>query len=395
MSELSPKLSSGDLTVVPEGYRSIVSLMAGVTMVRMLGLFMLFPLLTIYSLNLGASGVQIGLIQGAYPLMQALLQIPFGLLSDRIGRKPAMLLGLVLFILGSIVCALVESATGLIIGRALQGCGAVAAVASAWVADVTPEDHRAKAMALIGMCIGLAFILALVLGPALANVAGVSGVFWLTALLALVALGLVWFRTISPQQGQRGQWASFSAVLRKIKLLNLNLSIFCLHALLMSNFIALPLLISDVLGIHGPDQWWFYLTVMVMSLIFMLPGVIIGEKRKVMPKMMLLALMVLLASQLMLVVFDSAWAIWLAVILFFSGFNLLEAGLPAAVSKQVVAHERGAAMGVYSSSQFAGGFVGSLFGGVSLALGGPFLGGAILIIFLVCYLAWQHTKQNF
>lgn len=383
----------------PSHYRSVVSLMAGVTMVRMLGLFMLFPLLTIYSQQLGASNLQVGLAQGAYPLLQALLQIPFGMLSDRIGRKPAMLVGLCLFVLGSIVCALVTSAEGLIIGRALQGSGAVAAVASAWVADVTPEDHRAKAMGFIGMCIGMAFILALVLGPALSSVFGVAGVFWVTSGLAVVCCLVVWRRTQSPPNIEASAPLRGKALLRvlaNIRLLNLNLSIFCLHALLMCNFIALPLLIRDNLGIAASDQWWFYLAVMVVSLLFMVPGVIIGEKRKIMPRVMLIGLGVMLVSQLLLIAADAGqWLIWLAVILFFAGFNLLEAGLPATVAKQITANERGAAMGAYSSSQFAGGFVGSVYGGLSLSVGGPFVGGAVLVVVLLSYLCWQHIQRNF
>ncbi|MDP4530038.1 MFS transporter [Alkalimonas delamerensis] len=336
---------------------------------RMLGLFMLLPVFAIYGSELvGFSPLWIGLAIGAYGFTQALLQIPMGWLSDKIGRHQVMLLGLGLFALGSVVAALADSVYMVTLGRVLQGAGAIAGAVLALAADLTREEQRPKVMAIIGMSIGLSFAVAMVLGPMIAARAGLSGVFWFTAATAILAMGLV-LRTPkaisqAPQRETLAVPALLGKLLRSPQLMRLNLGVMLLHFLLTALFIALPQQLL-ALDFGSEAHWQLYLPVLFGSFMLMVPMIILSVRKQQEIGFFRLALLLLVAAALLF------WlgplqlpALALALLLFFTGFNYLEASLPALLSRQAPAGQKGTAMGLYSSAQFFGAFLGGLAGGL-------------------------------
>ncbi len=351
--------------------RAVASL-AGLYASRMLGLFMVLPVLALYIDGyLGSSPLWLGLIIGGYGLTQAALQIPLGLLSDRIGRRPVIVGGLLVFIAGSVVAALAESVQGLLIGRLLQGSGAIASTTMALLSDLTSDENRSKAMAAIGGSIGLSFMLAMVVGPLLAANGGMAMIFWVTALLA--AVGLVLFLTAVPvplrntaNREVRPDLGQLKSVLVDANLARLNFGIFTLHLLLMAAFVVIPALLVEQLGIDGDDLWWVYIALLGGGFVMMVPLLIIGEKQAKHRAVMLLAIAALGLALLGLNQTALLWPVLLLLLLFFAGFNLLEAMLPSWLSKACPAGYRGTAMGVYSTCQFFGAFCGGLLGGWAL-----------------------------
>lgn len=336
---------------------------------RMLGLFMILPVLSLFAESLeGATPLLIGLAVSIYGLTQAILQIPFGLLSDRFGRKKIIIIGLILFTAGSIVAALSTDIYGILMGRALQGSGAIAAAIMALVADLTDEVHRTKAMAMIGASIGVSFGVAITLGPIIAGIAGVQGVFWLTAILAFLAIFVVLFIVPNPKQSKVHRDAEvdtsqFMNVLKNKDLLRLDYGIFTLHLTLTASFIIVPLLMRDA-GLLPADHWQVYLPVLVSSMAMIIPFVIIAEKKRKMKAVFIGAVATVMIADISLYYFNqNFWALVAGLWVFFCGFNLLEATLPSLVSKTAPGHLKGTAMGAYSSSQFMGAFVGGTAGG--------------------------------
>ena len=343
--------------------------LAGVYGFRMLGLFLILPIFALFAEGLpGATPLLTGLAVGIYGLTQALLQIPFGLLSDRIGRKPVIFGGLLLFALGSVIAASADDVWMVILGRAVQGSGAIAAAVMALAADLTREENRTKAMATIGMTIGLSFMVAMMAGPVLGRLIGVSGIFWLTGVLALVGLALVGLVVPTPARSRVHRDAEpvpamFRRVLGSAELLRLDLGIFSLHLILTALFLAVPLVLRD-LGLEPLQHSTLYLPVMLGSIALMVPCVILAESRGLMKPVFLAAVAALVVAQLGLVISsDRFWGFTAALVLFFTAFNLLEATLPSLISKVAPVDAKGTAMGVYSTSQFAGAFVGGLLGG--------------------------------
>ena len=350
-------------------FRAAVSL-AGVFSVRLLGLFMIYPVFAAYAGTLtGATPYLVGEALGIYGLSQGLLQIPFGLISDRIGRKPMIVAGLVLFAIGSAVAAMSTSIGGVIVGRVLQGAGAVGSVILALVADLTREEHRTKAMAMVGITIGASFMLALVAGPIAASFIGVSGIFWLMAVLALLGIAITEFVVPSPRAVRVHRDAEtvpglVGSVLRNTELLRLNLGVFCLHAMLTAGFLVVPGLLHETLGLTSHDQWVVYLPVLVVSLFVTVPAIIVAEKYRRMKGVFVASVAALLLSQLMLH-FGGAATAWLiaALVVFFSAFNVMEATLPSLITKVAPPDAKGTAAGLYSSGQFIGIFAGGVIGG--------------------------------
>jgi len=343
--------------------------LASIYAFRMLGLFLIMPVLSLFSEQIDeATPALIGLAIGIYGIMQSLLQIPFGLISDRLGRKKVIVTGLLLFFAGSVVAALSTNIYGIIIGRAIQGSGAVAGPVMALVADLTQEVHRTKAMALIGASIGVSFGVAITTGPLIASYIGIHGIFWLISALALVAILIILLLVPNPRQPKKHREAEvvpghFSDALTNVELLRLNYGIFILHLVMTASFVVVPLLMRDA-GLIPAQHWMVYLPVFVLSLAFMIPFIILAEKKQKMKGVFISAIAVLILAFLGLMLFHAVLIQIVALLLlFFSGFNLLEATLPSLVSKTAPGDLRGTAMGVYSTCQFMGAGIGGAAGG--------------------------------
>ena len=352
--------------------------LASVFGLRMMGLFMIMPVFALYGHHLtGFSPFWVGIAIGAYGLTQALLQIPVGLLSDKIGRKPVIIGGLILFAIGSVVAGMSDTIYGVVFGRALQGMGAIAAAILALAADLSRDEQRTKVMAIIGMCIGFSFALSLVVGPILAEHIGLSGLFFLTAILAFLGIGIVQFLVPNPiRHAPKGDTlATPSHILSLLKdkqLMRLNAGIFILHLVLTAVFVALPLDLVDA-GLNKEFHWMLYFPAFIGAFLLMVPMIIISVKQNSAKGMFQLALVILLVSlSIMTLLPHHLIALVTAIVLFFTGFNFLEASLPSLIAKFCPVGEKGTAMGVYSTCQFLGAFCGGLLGGSAY----QFLGAA-------------------
>ncbi len=343
---------------------------------RMLGMFMVLPVLATYGMDLqGATPALIGLAIGAYGLTQAMLQIPFGMISDRIGRLPVIYFGLLIFAAGAVLAATADTIWGVIAGRVLQGAGAISAAVMALLSDLTREQHRTKAMAMIGMSIGVSFAVAMVVGPLLTSAFGLSGLFWVTGGMAVLGILVVAVLPRAPahirhrESGVARQ--ALGATLRHPDLLRLDFSIFALHAILMASFVALPLALVNEAALPKEEHWWVYLTALVVGFFGMVPFIIYGEKKRQMKRVVLGAVAVLVLSELFLWWFGNRlWSLVAGMIVFFIAFNLLEASLPSLISKVAPAGGKGTAMGIYSTSQFLGSGLGGVLGGWLYQQGG-------------------------
>jgi predicted MFS family arabinose efflux permease len=358
---------------------------------RLLGLFMIYPVFAHYAQQLrGANPVMIGLALGGYGMAQGLLQIPLGLLSDRIGRKAVISVGLFIFGVGSVVAALATSIEGVLLGRILQGAGAVGSSILALVADLTRPEVRTRAMAVVGITIGLSFGVAVLIGPPLAAAGGLSGIFWLTAALALAAIGVTLGLTPTPVRPASGRApgaapASFGQVLRDGELLRLDFAIFSLHAVLTASFLVIPGVLSRAFHLGVAGQWELYLPILAISVVLMVPAIIVAETRGRMKAVFVSGVAVIGLSLLSLALLRGAIAAAVALAAFLTAFNVMEALLPSLVTKLAPADAKGAATGVYSSSQFFGIFAGGAGGGWILATAGA---GGVLVAAAILMLAW-------
>ena len=348
--------------------RAAVSL-ASVFAFRMLGLFMLMPVLAIYGQELeGFSPIWIGFAIGAYGLTQAVLQIPMGRLSDKIGRKKVIVGGLLVFALGSVIAALAESIQMVTVGRALQGMGAIASALLAFASDLSRDEQRPKVMAVIGMSIGMSFAFAMLLGPIVAASWGIAGVFWLTAILAVLGIFIVTMLVPSAiNKAPKGDTlASFSDIKKLIKhpqLARLNAGVLLLHLTLTTIFVVLPSqLIKD--GLVAENHWQLYIPVLFLAFFLMVPVMIVAIKKEKEKQAFIGSVMVLIVSMLSMSIWaNSVVGIAVCMLLYFVAFNFLEATMPALVSRIAPASQKGSAMGGYSSSQFLGAFLGGMLGG--------------------------------
>jgi MFS family permease len=344
--------------------------LAAIFGLRMLGMFLILPVFALYAEDLpgGDNHTLVGLALGMYGLTQAIFMLPFGMASDRIGRKKVIIFGLVVFALGSLIAAVATDIYWTIAGRALQGAGAISAAVTAMLADLTREEHRTKAMALVGSTIGIAFAVSLVAGPALNRVIGVPGLFALTGVLALAAIWVVKVWVPDPADSHfhadaQANPANLMDVLKNGQLARLDFGIFALHAAQMAMFVVVPVALKNS-GLPLDDHWAVYLPVLLGSVVLMVPAIIVGEKYGQMKPVFIAGVALMLLAQLGLAFgIDYFWAIVWALFFYFVAFNVLEASLPSLISKLAPVSAKGTAMGVYNTAQALGLFVGGVLGG--------------------------------
>lgn len=401
--------------------RKAVLSLACILAFRMLGLFIIIPVFSPYLQSLdNSTPLLIGFAMGIYGLTQAIFQLPFGILSDHMGRKKVITLGLLLFLLGSVVAGSSQNVLLVILGRALQGTGAISGATMALLSDLTSEESRTKAMAVMGMSIGSAFMLAFILGPTLNTIISVQNIFYVVASLVVPILAILWLVTPTPSLETHVNVSSnmilpenlrslFNAVkttkvskdiYRLIKILSF--SVFTLHGILMANFVAIPIIFRH-LGLTSQQQAWVYITVFVLAVLVMLPILIVAEKKQQQKKAILFSVLILILAETILWLLNAKfWGIIAGLILFFVGFNILEASLPSLISKVAPKNNKGAVMGVYSTAQFLGPMLGGALAGVLFnyfSLVSVFLLGMIWAVFwlLIIYfnlnrgMKWQEV----
>ena len=390
-------MSAADSAMTPLERRASIGL-AGIYGLRMLGLFIILPIFALYAEKLpgGQSHFLIGIALGAYGLTQAILQIPAGWLSDRYGRKPVIIVGLLLFAAGSFVAASADDIYWIIFGRVIQGAGAINAAVMALTADLTREEHRTKAMAMIGITIGITFSISMVLSPLLYKYIGMSGMFTLIGVLAFASIAVVlWFipnPTITRfHSDTEANSSKFAEVLRNKDLLRMDFGVFTLHAILMSVFMRVPFILRAD-GLDAQHQWQVYLPVMLIAFALMIPAIIIAEKKAKMKQVFMFAIALAAVAQLAILFLQgSVWGVAISLLLFFTAFNVLEATQPSIVSKISPLAAKGTAMGVFSSVQFLGAFFGSAMGGLLMQFYG---GNAVLVFAVVMLLLWLAVAST-
>jgi MFS family permease len=370
--------------------------LASIFGLRLFGMFVILPVFALYAEALpGWNLTLVGIALGAYGLTQAILQIPFGWVSDRIGRKPVLYAGLALFAAGSALCAAGHSPGAVILGRTIQGAGAISGVAIAAAADLTRPSQRSKAMAIIGSTIGVAFAVSFVAAPFLQHAIGVPGIFALTGVLAVIALAVVAW--VVPAIGHRpaAKPVAFRAVLRDPELIRLNIGIFALHAILMALFVVVPFALVKS-GLPAKSHWWLYLGAVFAGFVLMLPVFLSRAIAKRERAVFLFAIGLLgVALAVMLAGFDSFALIALSLVIFFTAFNVLEAKLPSLVSRAAPQSATGAATGVYSSVQFLGTFFGAAAGGALAQHAGSLAVLGFCLVFSAVWLAAAWPMKDF
>ncbi|MFV9475335.1 MFS transporter [Advenella sp. RU8] len=384
-SRHAPRQPREKLKLTPIERKASISL-ALLFAVRMLGLFLLTPVFAdaAKTLTNGNNAALVGAAIGAYGITQAIMQIPLGMASDKFGRRPVIIFGMLLFVIGGIICANAESVTTVIIGRAIQGFGAVSAAITAWVADATRPEVRTRAMAMVGASIGVSFAVSLVLSPLLVEWSGLPGLFWVISLLGFVCLLLATLIVpVVPMHGQAVSQKSRAAdVFKHADLLRLNFGVFCLHFILMSIFVVAPPLLMELGGYTVGNLWEVYLPVILVAFVLMVPAVFYTETRhihKLSLEICVAALAVVMA--MMPLASQSFAATMVAFVLFFIAFNILEALQPSMVSRFSPPEHKGLALGFYNMSQALGVAAGGAIGGLVARYAGPpkvFLLGALL-----------------
>nr|WP_315594258.1 MFS transporter [uncultured Cupriavidus sp.] len=364
--------------------------LASIFALRMLGLFLILPVFAEFARTLpdGHDAQRVGIAMGIYGLMQAFLHIPLGWLSDRIGRKPVMVAGLLLFVAGALVAAFADTLTGITVGRALQGMGAISAAITACIADLTRERHRTKAMAMVGGSIGLTFALSLVIASPLLHSIGMSGIFGLMGVLGVVAIGVTLFLVPTPPAPHPVQ-LPFRTVLLNADLIRLNVGVLALHASQVAMFMVVPAMLSDA-GMPLDQHWKVYLPVVLVSFLLMLAPMMAAERYGKVRPVLLASVALMTAVQLLFATVHGLWPIVGVLLLFFVAFNVLEAMQPSLVSRYAAA-SRGAALGIYNTTQALGLFLGGVAGGWLLKHEGRpavFVGcAAVLLVWLI--IAWS------
>ena len=372
----------------PAERRAGVSL-AAIFALRMLGLFLILPVFAVHAHGMpgGDNAAMVGMAIGAYGLTQAFLQIPFGTASDRFGRKPVIVFGLVLFVIGSVVAAMAQDVQMVIVGRVIQGAGAISAAVTALAADLTRDQHRTKIMAMIGSSIGLVFAISMVAAPLLYALIGMSGLFWLTAVLAVAAIFTVMFVVPAAPPVPRAI-GRFSEVLGNGQLMRLNFGVFALHLMQTAMWVLVPAGLVRA-GLPMVEHWKVYLPAVLLSFVVMVPAIIMAEKKGAMKRVFNSAIILLLLVQVGMYVEGGAgmWPLAILLTLFFVAFNVLEATQPSWISRVAPPHAKGTALGIYNTLQSIGLFLGGALGGWLVQNVGPgsvsLLGGGLAVVWLI------------
>ena len=378
----------------PSELRSTLAL-AGIFGLRMLGLFLLLPVFSIHARGLpgGEHALWVGLALGIFNIVQACFYIPLGRLSDRIGRKPVVLWGLSLFVAGALICAAQDNLLWIAIGRGIMGAGAVSAAISAWVADLTREQVRTRAMALVGGSIALSFALSLVIAAPIYRLVSLSGIFIVLAILGVAAMLVTHFVLPSNKPESNTQQASLKEVFLRPELMRLNLGVFVLHATQVAMFLVVPRLLVQA-GLPLASHWEIYLPVVLLSFFLMAPILIFGEKKQKLRTILLLAIGLLLVAEFLFTKTSSVMSIAVALLIYFVGFNLLEALQPSLVSR-FAKESKGTALGVYNTTQSIGLFSGAAVGGYLMDSHGDLSVFTMGLALLVCWLiiAWSMGEM--
>lgn len=377
----------------PSELRSTLAL-AGIFGLRMLGLFLLLPVFSIHARGLpgGEHALWVGLTLGIFNIVQACFYIPLGRLSDRVGRKVVVLWGLSLFVAGALICAAKDDLLWIALGRGIMGAGAVSAAISAWVADLTREQVRTRAMALVGGSIALSFALSLVIAAPIYRMISLSGIFVVLAMLGVVAMLVTYYLLPSGKTSVPIAQASLREVFFRPELVRLNVGVFVLHATQVAMFLVVPRLLVQA-GLPLSSHWEIYLPVVLLSFFCMAPILIFGEKKQKLRTILLLAIILLLIAEILFTKTSSITSIAIALLIYFVGFNLLEALQPSLVSR-FAKESKGTALGVYNTTQSIGLFTGAAIGGYLMDSHGElsvFVMGAVL---LICWLiiAWSMRE---
>ena len=386
--------------MTPLEIRSSLSL-ASIYGLRMLGMFLILPIFAIYAEGLpgSPSAFQVGLALGTYGLTQALFQLPFGMLSDRYGRKNIIYIGLLLFALGSFVSGYSDDINIIILGRAIQGAGAISAAITALVADLTRDEHRTKAMAMIGATIGITFALSLMGAPVLNRLIGVPGIFMLTGFLSLSAILVVRFvvptpLTINTSKILKEPPPSFKSILKNKELSRLNFGIFALHAAQMAMFIVVPIALATSGAMDVNQHWKVYLPVLLSSFVFMVPIIIVSEKFNKAKLVFISSIFLMLIAQLMFgILINVFWGLVASLFVYFVAFNVLEASLPSLISKIAPPSAKGTAIGVYNTCQSLGVFFGGLLGGFLADQGGSFSVFSFCAILMMLWVGFAFSMK--
>ena len=379
-------------------WRSTISL-GSVYALRMVGMFMILPVFALYARSLPGqvTPLQEGFTLGLYGLVQAFLQIPFGIASDRWGRKPVIVAGMLLFALGSFIAGSTHDIYWIMLGRAVQGAGAVSAAVSALVADTTRAEVRTTAMAILGAGMGVSFILAMVLGPVFEGWIGVNGIFHMTGVLALLSIPLVLFVVPNAPPAEK-RVANMEAAIHDTQLLRLDGGVFLLHLLMAGLFQAAPYAILQTLGLPVEKHWQVYLPVLIISIVPVFPLIRWAEKRGQTKPVFLGAVATLGVALLLAAAGHTVAAgLWTAMLVFFVAFNYLEGSLPSMISRRAPASQKGAALGVFSTAQVLGGAIGAPLGGYLYQHGGlglAFAAPALLTALWLSFAAGQTPPPD-
>ncbi|RBQ32215.1 MFS transporter [Arcobacter sp. FW59] len=336
---------------------------------RFFGLFIVLPVISVYALSLeGANATLVGIVVGGYALTQVIFQVPFGIMSDKLGRKGTIITGLLLFAIGSFICAIATDIFTLMLGRLLQGSGAIGAVVTAMISDLVKEEQRSKAMAMMGMFIGLAFAIAMLAGPLIGGFIGVEVLFYITMFLALISIYILVKKVPNPPIITH----TYNYKLRLVDILGntninrMNITNFLQKALMTFAFLVIPIILTKTYGWQKSELWYVYVPAMIFGLLSMAPAAIIAEKKGKFREILAIGILFFIISYLVIGFSSSAFVFAIGVVIFFIGFNMHEPIMQSLTSKFAKVHQRGSVLGVFNSFGYLGTFVGGLLGGIML-----------------------------